>query len=295
MKSFRLLFLSFIGLAIGVFFLTALIEGRVTAYKHVKEDIAEQLSFKERLASISGWIPFTGEGDEAVETWLTLEKKATAKYKAGLAYAAILVALVFLFVALNVLAYRNTTKKYQAFGMVMIFSALSFLYLGLKLPLIEIMAYNKDLTFDLSIYSHTFDGRVYYLYQNKSILQLIGILYTGGNFLVAIILMVVSVVFPLVKLIVSLVILMGPEKEKNKKRYIFIRNLGKWSMADVLIAAIFLAFFAYSNMEVGVDLGSETLIGTYFYLIFVALSINSGQYLKKAMKQNQEVKPLELD
>ena len=60
-------------------------------------------------------------------------------------------------------------------------------------------------------------------------------------------------------------------------------------MADVFVSAIFLAIFAFSNMEVGIDTGASTLAGTYFFMLFVTISISSGAYLKKAMKQAQDV------
>ena len=60
-----------------------------------------------------------------------------------------------------------------------------------------------------------------------------------------------------------------------------INKLGKWSMADVFVSSIFLSVFSFSNMNSGVDTASKTLIGIYFFLAFVVLSIISGVFLKK--------------
>ena len=64
--------------------------------------------------------------------------------------------------------------------------------------------------------------------------------------------------------------------------------LGKWSMADVFISAMFLAVFSFTNMNEGVDTGSTTLIGMYFFLSFVILSIFSGFVLKKLVQKKKE-------
>ena len=192
----------------------------------------------------------------------------------------------------------------------MIFCSISFLFLALQSPFLEVMAYNKDLTFTVPIdvdfdemdfigglglgdfqydYEEVFEGRVYYFYQNKSVLELIQLLYTGGNFAVAILVVFVTILFPFFKFIASLIILASPHKPSSLKLYRVIHNLAKWSMIDVFTAGLFLAYFAYSNMNLGVETGAETLIGLYYFLVFVVLSINSGQYLKKAMKRAQGI------
>ena len=130
---------------------------------------------------------------------------------------------------------------------------------------------------------------MYYFYQNKSVLELIQLLYTGGNFAVAILVVFVTILFPFFKFIASLIILASPHKPSSLKLYRVIHNLAKWSMIDVFTAGLFLAYFAYSNMNLGVETGAETLIGLYYFLVFVVLSINSGQYLKKAMKRAQGI------
>jgi hypothetical protein len=188
----------------------------------------------------------------------------------------------------------------------MIIAALSFLYVGLSSPFLEIHAYNKDLTFkiplnvdlsgidlpylgnyDLGNYEYqldqVFEGRTYYLYQNKSVLELITLLYTGGNYLIAIVLIVFSILFPLIKLISSLGVLIRPKTKQSRKTYDTIKSLGKWSMADVFVSAIFLGVFSFANIGEGIDTGATTLIGTYFYLLFVLFSIGSGKYLKKVI------------
>lgn len=313
MKKFTVLIVSCTVLFIAVSFLSTIITTKLNLYKQKKEQIANELNFENRLLNAWEWVPGNSIGEEKVALWQDLENKAKAHYNGTIIYALILGGIVFAFVGINFFVYKDKSHVFQAKGITIVFASLSFLYLGLQSPLLELHAYNKDLAFEIPIdislkeidfiggffsdlgvedfkydFSQTFEGRTYYLYQNKSIFQLIGLLYTGGNYLVSIILILFSVVFPLIKLIASIFVLANPLKPTSKKTYATIKNLGKWSMADVFVAAIFLAIFSFSTMNVGIDTGSTTLIGTYFYLLFVVLSISSGTYLKKAMARADE-------
>lgn len=308
MKKFKYLVVSTVVLVVGVIVLSIFIKGKLNDYKDKQIHISEQLNFENRLLNAWEWIPFTNVGDEMVKSWQDLEVKAKSDYNGALFYGMLLLVFVAIYGLSNVIVYKGAEENYRAFGFVSIFAALSFLYLGLSAPLLEISAYSQDLTFEIPISDVTGDdffglgldmtgmnldrsveGRTYYFYQNKSILQLITILYTGGNFLVAFILIGFSIIFPVFKLFLSLRVLGAPHKKRSLKRYRAIRTLGKWSMADVFVSGIFLAIFAYSNMEVGIDTGSSTLAGTYFFMLFVTISISSGAYLKKAMKKAQDV------
>lgn len=310
MKKFGALIFTTVLLLIGVVILSFFISQTLNEYRSVKEKIVDELNAEERLMTAWEWVPGNNIGEKKVEIWQKLEAEASAHYLDALILGLALIIFILIIVGINVWIYHAKEQKYRVYGFTMIFCSISFLFLALQSPFLEIVAYNKDLTFSVPIdvnfdemdfigglglgefkydYDQTFKGRVYYLYQNKSVVELIGLFYTGGNFLVALLVLFVTVLFPLFKFIISIIILASPHKKSSLKLYKVIYNLAKWSMVDVFTAGVFLAYFAYSNMNVGVDTGAETLIGLYFFLIFVALSINSGQYLKKAMKKAQGI------
>jgi len=310
MKKFGVLLLTTLVLFFGVVLFSFLITDSLSKYRAKKEAIVIELNFKERVASVDEWIPGNSIGQEKVKIWQKLESEASSYYRDALISSLLLVITMLVYVALNYIAYFKKDYKYRVFGFLMIFSSISFLFLSLQSPFLEVIAYNKDLTFSLPIevnfdemdfigglglgefkydYHEVFEGRVYYFYQNKSVIELIQLLYTGGNFAVALLVIFVTILFPLFKFIGSIIILSAPEKKSSLKLYMAMRNLAKWSMIDVFAAGLFLAYFAYTNMNLGVDTGSETLIGLYFFLVFITLSINSGQYLNKALKKAQGV------
>jgi len=228
---------------------------------------------------VGEYIPFFGDGDKKLEEWDVLYKTASLQYDTALKYGFGLLVVVLIYAFINYLTYQNTIEKERVLGIVFIFGSLSFLYLGLQTPFLEVEAFSKDLEVN-AILTKTFEGRTYYLYQNKSVFELIKLLFSGGNLLVGLCVVLFSIVFPLFKLFASLVAFLFPDTKPAQRSLSIINKLGKWSMADVFISAVFLAVFSFANMNVGVDTASNTLIGLYFFLAFVLLSIVSGEFLK---------------
>jgi hypothetical protein len=294
MKKFKVLIFSTLVLSVLVIFMSTLIVKQLNEYKANKEEIAEVLNFENRLMDVSEYaprilseyLPFLGEGEDGkIGEWDILRKKADQHYTLGLKYGFGLFVIVFIYALINYFWYQSIADKDRVLGIVFVFAAFSFLYLGLQTPFIEVEAFNIDLKIELGMLdvSKTFDGRTYYLYQNKSVFQLIALLFKGGNVLVGLCLVLFSIVFPLIKLFASLYALSKPHTQIAKRSVSLINKLGKWSMADVFISSIFLAVFSFSNMNSGVDTASKTLIGIYFFLGFVLLSIISGSFFKKVV------------
>ncbi|MEL6988227.1 MAG: paraquat-inducible protein A, partial [Bacteroidota bacterium] len=68
---------------------------------------------------------------------------------------------------------------------------------------------------------------------------------------------------------------------KNSKLYGFVKYIGKWSMADVFVVAIFLGFLAFNNMQTGIQTRSHVLLGLYFFLTYCVVSIVSSSFIKR--------------
>ncbi|MBN4071226.1 paraquat-inducible protein A [Crocinitomix catalasitica] len=304
MKKWIVFSVSSIGVIFASLALTVLISSILNDYVDQRMEIVEAMNAEERLGNVWEWISFSGVGDEKVEEYRRMGQEADKLYDSAVNYGVILLFAIGCFVLINLLVYRKNKEKVRIIGFVMLLSASSFLYLGLQTPFLEIEAFKDDVEARIPVktdlwgltdilgmdeideeFTAGVEGRVYFLYQNKSILQLIKMLYTGGNIPVALIILLFSIVFPLIKLITSFVLLIRPEGRYSMSAVKFINKIGKWSMADVMVASIFLAYFSFSNMNVGVDTGSSTLIGLYFFTAFVVLSIFSGSYIKSFIKK----------
>lgn len=142
-------------------------------------------------------------------------------------------------------------------------------YTGMEIPKNELSKWATG-ELDLSI---VFKGKMYYYYQSKSIASLIHLLFKDKNYIVAWAILSFSVILPLIKLLLTLLITLSTKLRKNKAFIMVIKIIGKWSMADVFVAATFLAYLSFYNMNVGIETSSNVLFGLHFFFTYVIISI----------------------
>jgi hypothetical protein len=129
--------------------------------------------------------------------------------------------------------------------------ALTVLITGLLTPMIEIDARIKELSFTLIGEKLKFNDQVIF-YQSKSIIDVVKILLQTGkvdSMIVGVLILAFSIVFPIGKLIATQIYLLGKNTWKNQKliQYFALRS-GKWSMADVNVVAIFMAYIGFKGI-----------------------------------------------
>jgi hypothetical protein len=195
--------------------------------------------------------------------------------------------------------YRNRRNMYTPLFTMSVLMALVALITGLMAPMIEIDARIKELSFDL-IGSHIMFHDQVIFFQSKSILDVVHILISAGkadSIFVGILILIFSVIFPVTKLLSTKIYLLGNEKwKKNKFIYFFAFKSGKWSMADVMVVAIFMAYIGFKGIlenqisgfnEKGKSLGaigtSETSLqpGFILFIAYVIFGLILGVILKK--------------
>ncbi|WP_317898821.1 paraquat-inducible protein A [Aurantibacillus circumpalustris] len=135
---------------------------------------------------------------------------------------------------------------------VFLLTGISFLFLitGLTLPMIEIDARVSEIKISLLGEYINFEDQVLY-YKSKSIIEVIRLMLTQSGFdllLVGCLVFVFSVLFPISKLITSLLLVSKPNLRSNKLVYFLVYKTGKWSMADVMVVAIFMAYVGFSGI-----------------------------------------------
>lgn len=132
-----------------------------------------------------------------------------------------------------------------------------------------------------------FPGKTYFYYQNKGIMEVITMLWKTDNKPVAISIGLFSVIIPLLKLISTLIILVSRTTGAKMFRKV-LSFLAKWSMADVFVVALFLAFLSFSNMSPGVTMDANILFGMYYFFVYVLLSIGLGFFLDLSIKERKK-------
>lgn len=129
--------------------------------------------------------------------------------------------------------------------------ALVLLVVGLALPMIDLDARIKSVEFLLWGKHLEFRDQVLF-FRSKSILQVVSVLLEtgkGDSITVGLLLLLFSVIFPLCKLIsMERYMRGGPETRRNKLVEFFAFRSGKWSMADVAVVAIFIAYIGFKGV-----------------------------------------------
>lgn len=142
-------------------------------------------------------------------------------------------------------------------------------------------------------YDHSvvFEGRTYYYFQSKSIDSIIRLLYKDQNNAIANVILAFSVIIPLLKLLFTILLLYWEKARKNKTITIILTLIGKWSMADVFVAGVFVAYFSFHAMHMGqIETESSVLLGFYFFLSYAVVSILASVMLWVAAGKEMQMK-----
>jgi uncharacterized paraquat-inducible protein A len=142
------------------------------------------------------------------------------------------------------------------------------------------------------------------LNKELSLLATINELYTDDRLLVASLILVFSIVIPLIK--TSLITLAFYLKNNQRAQQLvsFVNMIGKWSMADVFVVAVFLAVFSTNHAEtmnqhqlslfgfkLDIMMSSATVsnigIGFYYFTAYCIVSLIGTQLSYSAFKSDE--------
>lgn len=129
--------------------------------------------------------------------------------------------------------------------------ALLLLLCGILTPMIEVEAQISELRFVLMGKPLEFFNEVLY-FQSKSILDVVSILMAtraADTMLVGVLLVTFSIIFPALKLLASVVYVYQPEYTRRSTLVVFFAlKSSKWSMADVMVIAILMAYVGFNGL-----------------------------------------------
>lgn len=199
------------------------VDPREIVYKHYGTTTLEECNavLKESIAS----------------NQLTIQKKVKTIYMILL--AAILLAALF---------YKFSGLKLTILAFTMI--SILMLLLGVSMPMINIDARLNAINMNVFDHNVTFNEQFLY-YQSKSILDVTWTLLEGRGIdlkIVGLLILMFSIVFPFFKLILSTLFLYIEKLQRSKIAQNIIFYLGKWSMADVFVVAMFMAYIGFDGL-----------------------------------------------
>lgn len=230
--------------------------------------------------------------------------KVDKLYNSTLDHSLIAIAIAFVFVLLWISFRNNDELKYVLLSFSILYGAI-ILLTGVASPMIEIDARFREMNFFILGENIEFSNQ-FIFYRSKSILEIISIMMSTGKLdstIVALLILAFSVLLPFFKLVsMSLFLISSKFRANSVARWMTFKS-GKWSMADVIVVAIFMAYVAFQgildNQLAGLNQNTETVTaittnhtalqpGFYVFVTYVVFSILLSSYLGKSL--DREVK-----
>ena len=196
-----------------------------------------------------GWIK-----DERRDTLVELEKEQALYQKQSLHYFYYFLALLAFTIVLSFSCTLTGTTLVLAMG------SLLSLILGLINPILMVTIHKEV--------EHL--GDVILSFESKGIMGSVYKLFESGENVVALTILLFSVIIPLLKITTLIFTLLFKQFKFAHHLVNFFKHLGKWSMIDVFVVAIFLVYLTSNQGEVS---RAQIQIGLYFFLTYVILSM----------------------
>ena len=165
-------------------------------------------------------------------------------------YVAVMLASLVVLLGIWYLVHKRRDLRRLLF-VLSIIMAFIFLLTGLTSVMIEIDARIDTLNFQLIGETISFKNQVIF-FQSKSIVDVVLLLMRTGKYdsiLVGALILCFSIIFPISKLVCTGIWLSGGRGwTKGKVVTYFAFHSGKWSMADVMVVAIFMAYIGFNGI-----------------------------------------------
>ena len=151
-----------------------------------------------------------------------------------------------------------TIRNIIAIGLILL--SLALLYPGLTLPMLNIYVGAKvPMLGEIELYDQT-----------QSIVQAIRALFDSKHHLVAALILLFSVLVPIIKALLLLVVLAFERLPWRGHLYRAVAIIGKWSMADVFVVSIFMA---YLSGQANSFITASLFDGFYYFTAYCVVSI----------------------
>jgi hypothetical protein len=191
----------------------------------------------------------------------------------------------------------------------LILSLILLLIAGVTTPMIDMEAKISQMSFVLAGHPILFENQVLY-FQSKSILDVFWIMITHKDLqmkFVGVLLITFSIFFPLLKIISSWGYYFNyRHARENPVIKFFVLQSGKWSMADVMVIAIFMAYIGFNGiitsqlgqlssasqeLEIVTTNGTSLQPGYYLFLTYTLLALLLSGFLTRKPQAEERTNP----
>lgn len=264
-----------------------MLKTRIDNYMKVTFDTQDK-SLKEKIVSKIGY----GNEEMAKDD---LQKIITRNQEIISEQAMIIVILAILMFIIEAFT-KGPLIPYHYF--ILTFTLLVMMLVGVTTPMIDMEAKISHMSFVLFDHPISFDNQVLY-FQSKSILDVFWVMIKHKEIqmkLVGVLVVGFSVIFPILKMLSSFAYYYNYcQARKYRLIRFFVEKSGKWSMADVLVVAIFMAYIGFNgiinsqlasmaetapNLELITTNGTSLQPGYYLFLTYTILAMFLANFLK---------------
>ncbi len=161
-------------------------------------------------------------------------------------------------------------------ALVLILTSLGCLYPGLTEPMMNIYAGAK-----LPLV-----GELVFFDETQSIIQSIRALHINDNTFVAFLILLFSVLVPVLKALLLFIALWMRPSRPRSFLYGFVALIGKWSMADVFVVGVFIAFLATKSNP---NIHAALYPGFYYFTAYCIISVIGIQVMEVSKSADSAV------
>lgn len=161
-------------------------------------------------------------------------------------------------VLLSLVLYMIARKRFLLLSLISL--SIIALITGWFAPILEITAYQEIPLL----------GNTIFQYESKSIVTALIKIFNQEQYGVAAIILLFTVLTPIIKTVILLMISFEEKLHLSSKRLGFLSAVGKWSMLDVFVVAIVVTYF---SMKSSGQTDANLQIGVYYFSIYVILSM----------------------
>lgn len=210
-------------------------------------------------------------------------------------YTLLLLSVSILFCVMSIKIQKGDRLEVACFAI----GALALLICGVTLPMIDIEATIDRFSFMLVGEEVMFADQVLF-FQSKSIFEVVQLLVINGDpglITVAFLIFGFSVLLPLTKLITTMTSLIRMKAPNNQFFSWILFRSAKWSMADVMVVALFMSYLGFSgvisgqlsqierntgNLEIFTTDNSSLQLGFFLFTAYVLFGLLLSSLLKRA-------------
>ena len=129
-------------------------------------------------------------------------------------------------------------------------------------------------------------GKQTVLEETRSILGTIGSLAENGNSVVAFLILLFSVLVPFAKAMIMGFVAISGSRSASVRMHKFVGLISKWSMADVFVVGVFIAFLSIKTNE---NIHAELHSGFYYFAAYCITSILAVQLIHIQESPNRQI------